>query len=85
MARTILEYTVGGMMIILGILFLFYITNNAANVATDAIFLTAGFLIIRRAYQSSKQPKVKPKPETKNSGKAKQKINTRKRDRQVLV
>jgi hypothetical protein len=81
LARTILEYTVGTMMIILGLLFILFITDNAANIATDVIFLTAGFLIIRRAYQNSKQPKVQQKPQTRNTGKARQKANTRKRNR----
>jgi hypothetical protein len=68
-------------MIILGVLFILFITDNAANVATDVIFLTAGFLIIRRAYQNSKKPKVQQKPQTKNAGKTRQKVNTRKRNR----
>ena len=66
-------------MLALGILFLIYLSENATNVATNVIFLGAGFLIVQRAYRNNKRARVERKPEGKSPKRERQKLNARKR------
>lgn len=66
-------------MLALGILFLIYLSDNATNMATNVIFLGAGFLIIQRAYRNSKRARVERKPEGKSLRRERQKLKARKR------
>lgn len=50
-ARTILEISGGLLLIVLGLLFIAYLGTNPSELATDVIFVGAGILIIRRAFQ----------------------------------
>lgn len=72
MMRVILEAAVGVLMIFLGILFLIYIPNSPVNLATDLIFLGAGVLIIKRAYDMNKKQKLEALAQSKNAKKQKQ-------------
>jgi uncharacterized membrane protein len=78
MLRMVVEVATGVLMMILGILFLIYIPNNPANLATDLIFMGAGVLIIKRAFESSNKRKLQALAETKNIKKQKQNTNKKK-------
>jgi hypothetical protein len=78
MLRIVIEYLVGASMLALGALFLIYISDSPTNVATNVIFLGAGFLIIRRAYQNSKKP-IESKPGSKKVGNGKKNLNTKRK------
>jgi uncharacterized membrane protein YkgB len=77
MLRTIVEAVVGVLMIILGMLFLIYIPNSPVNLATDLIFLGAGVLIIKRAYDINKKQKLEALAQSKSAKKQKQKPKNR--------
>ena len=59
-------------MILLGVLFVIYIQNSPVNFATDIIFLAAGVLIIKRAYDTNKKQKLQALEQARNAKKPKQ-------------
>ncbi len=75
MIRTTLELITGAILLVLGILFLIYISPSPANLASDIIFLGAGVLIIRKANDDRKKAKLQPQPKN-----AKQKQNVKKKN-----
>ena len=50
-ARTIVEILGGLLLIVLGLLFVAYLGTSPSELATDVMFVGAGMLIIRRAFQ----------------------------------
>ncbi|MHB8565776.1 MAG: hypothetical protein ACYC7D_06145 [Nitrososphaerales archaeon] len=68
----------GSLCVFLGILFSLFISLSPANLASDLIFLGAGFLLIRKGL---KERKVLPKPakQDQNPKNPKQKGNPRKK------
>ena len=79
MFQSIVEGIAGAGVIILGVLFIEYLPMNASNLATDVIFLGAGVLITRKAYQDYKKPKVLPQPQS-NKTQQKKKQQAKKRN-----
>jgi len=77
MFQSIVEGIAGAGVIILGVLFIEYLPMNASNLATDVIFLGAGVLITRKAYQDYKKPKVLPQPQSKTQQKQQQQTKKR--------
>lgn len=53
--KPIIDFIVGVSLIILGALFLAFLPIGGSYVATDAIFVGAGVLIIRRGYQNARR------------------------------
>ncbi len=53
--RPSVEAFSGLMIIFLGIMFFFYLPLNPTNVAGNAIFIGAGYLVIRRALGKNKR------------------------------
>lgn len=53
--RPSIEAFSGLAIIILGVLFFFYLPPNYTNVIGDAVFIGAGYLLIRRAYGKNKR------------------------------
>jgi uncharacterized membrane protein len=70
--RIVLEAFTGAVMIFLGILFVIYIPNSPVNFATDIIFLAAGVLIIKRAYDMNQKQKLQALEEARKAKKPKQ-------------
>ncbi|MGI0091676.1 MAG: hypothetical protein ACREBS_08205 [Nitrososphaerales archaeon] len=52
------EVAGGVAVVVLGILFIMYLPSSPLNFATDAIFLGAGGMFVRRAYLNNKKIKV---------------------------
>lgn len=73
MLRIIVEALTGFVIIVLGLLFIRYIPNSPTNLATDFIFLGAGVLIIKRAYDMNKKQKLQALAEAKNAKKKQKK------------
>lgn len=65
-------------MLALGILFFLYIPSNALNLATNAIFIGAGVLVIKRAITMLGQARTSRAIEDKKNEKLKRKQPTRK-------
>jgi small neutral amino acid transporter SnatA (MarC family) len=77
--RVILEIIAAAFLILFGILFLVYLPLSLSELATDAIFLGAGILILRKAIQHRKEEQeVDLKSRKKTSRQANQR-NPRKR------
>lgn len=67
--RTIFEIIGGVSLIVLGVLFMAYLGTNPTELATDAIFVGAGVLVIKRAFQNRVRAISRPqtKPSTKRN------------------
>lgn len=68
-ARTVFEISGGTLLILLGVLFMAYLGINPSELATDAIFVGAGILIIRRAFQNRVRGVSRPQANSKSKGK----------------
>jgi len=67
--RVILEIIAAVFLIIFGILFLLYLPFTISELATDAIFIGAGALIMRRAFQDRRADRVRTQSSEKGVGK----------------
>ncbi|MDA4111074.1 MAG: hypothetical protein OK439_00940 [Thaumarchaeota archaeon] len=83
MIRVVLEIISAILLIIFGILFLLYLPLSISELATDAIFIGAGALIMRKAFQDYKNEIIEEQSRKNDvrktrRGNSKRDLNTKK-------
>ena len=82
--RAFLELFVGVMLVLFGVLFLFYLPHDFSDVSTDAIFIIFGLIFVRKGVidrKVSEEDETKPQTAQTASKSGKQKNEPQKKSK----